>query len=117
MSATATSSTLDYQARTVTTRTAGRCSCNARYSFVLVHDFDLQPVAVPAREHRVQMGGSSVAWLTIRCDCGRAVRLHPVVGKHNPAKVCDGRCMGAVGPSCECSCGGANHGARFALAG
>lgn len=25
-------------------------------------------------------------------------------------KKCDGRCMGATGHSCECSCGGANHG-------
>jgi hypothetical protein len=23
---------------------------------------------------------------------------------------CDGRCTGAVGPSCDCSCGGVNHG-------
>jgi hypothetical protein len=23
---------------------------------------------------------------------------------------CDGRCIGAVGPSCDCSCGGENHG-------
>ena len=23
---------------------------------------------------------------------------------------CNGRCMGATGPNCECSCGGANHG-------
>lgn len=25
-------------------------------------------------------------------------------------KKCDGRCMGATGHNCECSCGGANHG-------
>lgn len=24
---------------------------------------------------------------------------------------CGPRCMGATGPNCECSCGGANHGA------
>lgn len=29
---------------------------------------------------------------------------------HNPEKVCNGRCMGATGPSCDCSCGGENHG-------
>jgi hypothetical protein len=27
---------------------------------------------------------------------------------------CYAACMGAVGPSCECSCGGANHGAWHA---
>jgi hypothetical protein len=26
---------------------------------------------------------------------------------------CDARCMGAVGPNCECSCGGRNHGAHW----
>lgn len=118
MSATATSRTLDYQARTITTRLAGRCqACRARYSFALVQDFNLATVTAPAREHRIQQGPGAVAWLTVRCDCGKAARLMPVLGKHNAAKVCDGRCMGAVGPSCECSCGGANHGARFALAG
>lgn len=25
-------------------------------------------------------------------------------------KECNGVCMGAVGPSCDCSCGGENHG-------
>lgn len=25
-------------------------------------------------------------------------------------KDCNGVCMGAVGPSCDCSCGGENHG-------
>jgi hypothetical protein len=25
---------------------------------------------------------------------------------------CDGRCTGAVGPNCDCSCGGANHGSH-----
>lgn len=28
----------------------------------------------------------------------------------NPQKVCNAKCMGAAGPACDCSCGGANHG-------
>lgn len=28
-------------------------------------------------------------------------------------EVCDSRCMGAVGPSCQCACGGENHGAAW----
>lgn len=31
----------------------------------------------------------------------------------NPRKVCNGKCMNAVGPSCDCSCGGENHGAKW----
>ncbi|QHB37749.1 hypothetical protein I5G63_gp008 [Mycobacterium phage Imvubu] len=31
-----------------------------------------------------------------------------------PEKVCNGVCMGAVGASCDCSCGGENHGKNHA---
>ncbi|MGV7669170.1 hypothetical protein PJN91_17510 [Mycobacterium kansasii] len=31
-------------------------------------------------------------------------------GRVNPDKECNGICMGAVGPSCTCACGGENHG-------
>lgn len=40
----------------------------------------------------------------------RALRGDVVNGTHNPDVVCDARCMNARRSSCECSCGGANHG-------
>lgn len=45
-----------------------------------------------------------------------AGELHPVDRiieyKRNPSlHHCDGRCLHAKGRQCECSCGGANHGA------
>lgn len=45
----------------------------------------------------------------------REIGWHRIEGKHNPdpEKVCDGRCMGATGPNCECACGGANHGRNY----
>lgn len=49
------------------------------------------------------------------CACGGtighigAVRLHRVVRLEDHA-VCDGRCTGATGPSCDCQCGGEHHG-------
>ena len=48
------------------------------------------------------------------CVCGKHVVGKAISGKFNPEKGCDGRCMGATGPSCECSCGGENHGASHA---
>ncbi|AON96745.1 hypothetical protein SEA_GENGAR_90 [Mycobacterium phage Gengar] len=33
-----------------------------------------------------------------------------LAGRHNPDKACNGVCMAAVGPSCDCACGGENHG-------
>lgn len=46
--------------------------------------------------------------------CDRTLNLRnctPLYGRMVEEKVCDGRCMGATGPSCDCSCGGMNHGA------
>lgn len=40
----------------------------------------------------------------------RRMRLMPVRGVYNANKKCSARCMSATGPSCECACGGANHG-------
>jgi hypothetical protein len=42
---------------------------------------------------------------------GSRVALRLVKGSYSESHVCDARCLNAVGPSCECSCGGANHGA------
>ena len=39
--------------------------------------------------------------------------LQPLYGEVSMTRACDARCMGARGPSCSCSCGGANHGAGF----
>lgn len=37
--------------------------------------------------------------------------LKTLKGRLVEDKKCDRRCTGATGPSCDCSCGGANHGA------
>lgn len=34
-------------------------------------------------------------------------------GTYNPDKTCDGRCMNAKRASCDCFCGGENHGRSF----
>lgn len=45
--------------------------------------------------------------------CSGPATVRPVRGVLVADKTCDGRCMGAFGPSCECSCAGQNHGAKF----
>jgi hypothetical protein len=47
----------------------------------------------------------------VSCPCGKRFRVRPVRGTHNPDKACSARCQSATGPSCECACGGDNHGA------
>ena len=45
-------------------------------------------------------------------SCGAAVVLAWVLGERSD-EPCDGRCINAVGPSCSCACGGANHGSIY----
>jgi len=41
---------------------------------------------------------------------GRVYRDHLQTGTHEECK-CDDRCVSALGPNCNCQCGGKNHGA------
>lgn len=53
--------------------------------------------------------------LVIRCrSCGKARRAVMVKGKFSAKHDCNAKCLASIGPSCECSCGGKNHGANHA---
>ena len=45
--------------------------------------------------------------------CGMSARYVPIVAAEG-VKECGGVCMGAVGSSCDCKCGGENHGKNHA---
>jgi len=45
--------------------------------------------------------------------CRTAVDAKPIKARITE-KECDGRCTGAVGPACDCKCGGENHGGGHA---
>lgn len=45
------------------------------------------------------------------CPEHGSYKLAHVVGSHVPEIKCGAKCRNAVGPSCDCSCGGKNHGA------
>jgi len=55
------------------------------------------------------IGGWDKLWL--KCSCGKYAMASTVIGKYVPGKSCDGRCLSGTGRTCECSCGGKNHGA------
>lgn len=40
----------------------------------------------------------------------------PIYGRYVAEVVCSSKCTGAVGASCDCSCGGENHGGKFGVA-
>lgn len=44
------------------------------------------------------------------CACGREVFWRDVDGKYKAEEKCGAKCQASKGPSCECSCGGMNHG-------
>jgi len=46
-------------------------------------------------------------------ECGQHVSGEAIHGVHNDAVPCTAKCVAALGPSCECSCGGRNHGASW----
>ncbi len=55
---------------------------------------------------------------SMSCACGgSAWCMGQVTGARLSKSVfrcpCDGRCTGATGPSCDCSCGGENHGSNL----
>jgi hypothetical protein len=47
-----------------------------------------------------------------RCECGRFVSVERVTAGTESKKECNARCVGAVGPACDCKCRGENHGGR-----
>jgi len=71
---------------------------------------------VPGSAEKYQV--SEPAWaprnLGLECVAHRyPLRWQPIEGRTNPDHKCDARCIHARGPNCDCSCGGANHGAAY----
>lgn len=63
-------------------------------------------------KHTTSAEGSIVG----RGECPEhgAYTLNEVIGSYAETVKCGARCLNAVGPSCDCSCGGKNHGVGHA---
>lgn len=49
-----------------------------------------------------------------RClSCGYRFKIVEIRGTVKPEHKCDARCMASKGPTCECACGGKNHGGSW----
>lgn len=115
---------LEQTTSTIQQRIIARCSvktCRRTVSALVEKDVEYTVSQDPAgiyRESRtvavrVLEGPFEVSpWYgaTPAVACHGSWIVKPVEGRYNPERKCDARCMGAVGPSCECSCGGKNHG-------
>jgi len=49
--------------------------------------------------------------------CGRNRSAELIRGKVSHKHVCGAKCLASKGPTCECSCGGKNHGASYNVEG
>lgn len=49
-----------------------------------------------------------------QCSPGRAIFPRRIIGHVGSSCPCDRRCTHAVGPDCDCQCGGLNHGIAYA---
>lgn len=63
--------------------------------------------------------GASAACLNDFCvscrGCGRNRSAELIRGKVSRKHVCGAKCLASKGPTCECSCGGKNHGASYSV--
>jgi hypothetical protein len=48
--------------------------------------------------------------------CGKPRIASQIRGRFSAKHECGARCMASTGPSCECSCGGKNHGRSYSVA-
>lgn len=99
-------------------RYTARCRCGAVTS-ILARSLKLSRApwsALKASDGRYLLRTSQCAtWLVVPCRaCGTLIDGKPIAGKVKKDVACNAVCTGAKGHSCECSCGGRNHGADHA---
>lgn len=86
-----------------------------RESWTEQHHNHAHGFSFDAHKSRVfAVGGFSPSHLDLHCVAHKwALRWQQVDGHKSEEHVCDARCMNAIGPSCDCSCGGSNHGRGY----
>lgn len=69
--------------------------------------------------YRTADQGSNATVLFVSCQCTARVKLQRVFDDRKPNRPrheCNAKCLSSTGPSCECKCKGANHGASASAA-
>lgn len=52
---------------------------------------------------------------SVECpECGQRMDKERIMGGNTKNTPCNGKCMGATGPACDCWCEGKNHGGSHA---
>lgn len=71
---------------------------------------DTQGVRYAAFPYSANVAAAMTAAGLVCPDHGATMTYRGVKVTYNPDKICDGRCMNAKRPNCDCSCSGENHG-------
>lgn len=107
--------------KTMRYMTVGKCfACKLRTSVLVTEEqrkaFDLH-LAFPSSRPNPNCGlvKDPAGGIGVACrGCGSRMYAKRVMGKLKPDHKCDAQCLSATGHSCECACGGKNHGAAHA---
>lgn len=92
-------------------RYIGRCRyCKVRHSALMLAEVRVTGKQYAEGDIAAHILSNGIVYYPC---CGYDVPLRQVVGKFSTEHKCGARCLASTGPSCECSCGGKNHGANF----
>ena len=95
-----------------TTRYFRVCVCGARHTALeVVTRQERQFTNSVGRQKWATLSSTGAISTFVKCACGRSFYMAPVKGVIKADVACDARCTEAKGHSCECACGGRNHGA------
>ncbi len=98
--------------RRYNTKPCGQPGCGVVTSVVAAPTRESSAFFVTEQGARLPASKVDSYHIALACrGCGRVLRARPVLGKVNVRVKCDARCTHAKGHSCECACGGKNHGA------
>lgn len=101
------------------------CDCRLHFDIPMIRENWTEThwchAAIPAysweqrkQADRAEIRGFHVHQLGLHClKHKRQLGYVPINGSYSETHICDSRCMNAIGPNCECSCGGANHGRGY----
>ena len=99
----------------------GKCKCGAKFS-ILASEVSFIGPEKWIGDRGVELSATNGYNYPLYCGaaiytcpgCKMLRYARPVLGKFRAEKKCNALCLSAIGHSCECSCGGKNHGAGHA---
>jgi len=102
--------TICYRIRSKTTQCRARYSRRRQRRRLKQEPPTAPPFRIDESGKRV-FASDSYEWTCPKCNsqCVTGNTVQGFISEHK----CGAKCLSAIGPNCECSCGGANHGTNW----